>query len=131
MVETTIKNSSANEQIKKKHIKYIAEFATFHYTDDAIKEYFKSQQSRPEHQNTIYVILGDHMMGEIAQSSAIEKYRSALMIYSPLLKRTKTFKGTNSHLDIPPSLDRKCTRLNSSHVRISYAVFCLKKKNTT
>src|SRR3989442_8405402 len=26
------------------------------------------------------------------------------------------------------SVDRKSTRLNSSHVRISYAVFCLKKK---
>src|SRR3989442_11858217 len=26
------------------------------------------------------------------------------------------------------SRDRKSTRLNSSHVRISYAVFCLKKK---
>src|SRR5258707_273726 len=28
------------------------------------------------------------------------------------------------------SLDRKSTRLNSSHANISYAVFCLKKKNT-
>src|SRR5690606_39479180 len=28
-------------------------------------------------------------------------------------------------------LDRKSTRLNSSHVKISYAVFCLKKKRTT
>src|SRR5690606_41154505 len=27
------------------------------------------------------------------------------------------------------ALDRKSTRLNSSHVKISYAVFCLKKKN--
>src|SRR3989442_6696852 len=27
------------------------------------------------------------------------------------------------------ALDRKSTRLNSSHVRISYAVFCLKKNN--
>src|SRR5690348_17902669 len=27
-----------------------------------------------------------------------------------------------------PSLDRKSTRLNSSHPSISYAVFCLKKK---
>src|SRR5690606_41313621 len=26
-------------------------------------------------------------------------------------------------------LDRKSTRLNSSHVKISFAVFCLKKKN--
>src|SRR5207253_7882453 len=29
---------------------------------------------------------------------------------------------------ISPRLDRKSTRLNSSHVAISYAVFCLKKK---
>src|SRR6266496_739563 len=28
-----------------------------------------------------------------------------------------------------PNRDRKSTRLNSSHVEISYAVFCLKKKN--
>src|SRR3989442_7659702 len=28
----------------------------------------------------------------------------------------------------PIATDRKSTRLNSSHVRISYAVFCLKKK---
>src|SRR5207253_10713889 len=28
-------------------------------------------------------------------------------------------------------LDRKSTRLNSSHVAISYAVFCLKKKKST
>src|SRR3989440_1990438 len=28
----------------------------------------------------------------------------------------------------PASLDRKSTRLNSSHDQISYAVFCLKKK---
>src|SRR3712207_8410762 len=27
--------------------------------------------------------------------------------------------------------DRKSTRLNSSHANISYAVFCLKKKNNT
>src|SRR5256885_12254861 len=29
----------------------------------------------------------------------------------------------------PTSTDRKSTRLNSSHLVISYAVFCLKKKN--
>src|SRR5713101_9279020 len=35
---------------------------------------------------------------------------------------------------LPPPRDRKSTRLNSSHMSISYAVFCLKKKkkkNTT
>src|SRR2546429_6560447 len=30
-----------------------------------------------------------------------------------------------------PARDRKSTRLNSSHGYISYAVFCLKKKNNT
>src|SRR5438874_10459525 len=29
------------------------------------------------------------------------------------------------------NIDRKSTRLNSSHVEISYAVFCLKKKKTS
>src|SRR3712207_7329315 len=33
-------------------------------------------------------------------------------------------RGTRRH----PTLDRKSTRLNSSHANISYAVFCLKKK---
>src|SRR3712207_7131264 len=34
------------------------------------------------------------------------------------------------HFDAPPEApDRKSTRLNSSHANISYAVFCLKKKN--
>src|SRR5256886_9500661 len=33
-----------------------------------------------------------------------------------------------SHMNKVPSLDRKSTRLNSSHSQISYAVFCLKKK---
>src|SRR5690242_21411414 len=35
--------------------------------------------------------------------------------------------GINNALN----LDRKSTRLNSSHMSISYAVFCLKKKNKT
>src|SRR5690554_1024844 len=39
---------------------------------------------------------------------------------------TKVYRSDGS--EIP---DRKSTRLNSSHVRISYAVFCLKKKRTT
>src|SRR5437667_9113608 len=42
--------------------------------------------------------------------------------------------GADQVLVIPSlsgrQLDRKSTRLNSSHITISYAVFCLKKKNT-
>src|SRR3712207_7983573 len=51
-------------------------------------------------------------------------------------------RGSPAHLDVTGArgeaiiralqdqLDRKSTRLNSSHANISYAVFCLKKKNT-
>src|SRR2546421_7952647 len=38
-------------------------------------------------------------------------------------------QGTDVHLVV--ATDRKSTRLNSSHDQISYAVFCLKKKNAT
>src|SRR3712207_8179993 len=41
-------------------------------------------------------------------------------------------KTTNLHYiygQVPDDRDRKSTRLNSSHANISYAVFCLQKKN--
>src|SRR5204863_8037898 len=38
--------------------------------------------------------------------------------------------GSQGELTVLIDGDRKSTRLNSSHVEISYAVFCLKKKNT-
>src|SRR2546430_9248604 len=36
--------------------------------------------------------------------------------------------GQGTYTSIPMLIDRKSTRLNSSHSQISYAVFCLKKK---
>src|SRR3712207_7592081 len=36
--------------------------------------------------------------------------------------------GVDLNIATPSLLDRKSTRLNSSHANISYAVFCLKKK---
>src|SRR5690554_7678828 len=51
------------------------------------------------------------------------------LIWSSSAKRAHdTAKIFNEVSGIPQELDRKSTRLNSSHVRISYAVFCLKKK---
>src|SRR2546422_8477676 len=43
-------------------------------------------------------------------------------------RRVQRLAVDQSRLKIP--LDRKSTRLNSSHGYISYAVFCLKKKKT-
>src|SRR3989442_8355450 len=43
-------------------------------------------------------------------------------------RRHREVRGHRQHDDAVGGPDRKSTRLNSSHVRISYAVFCLKKK---
>src|SRR5690554_7579519 len=56
---------------------------------------------------------------KIASSSSYGHYRK--------LKTTAREKGVKFFFET----DRKSTRLNSSHVRISYAVFCLKKKKDT
>src|SRR3712207_8420984 len=49
-----------------------------------------------------------------------------LQAFGPSLRRTPTRAGAAPDRGRP--LDRKSTRLNSSHANISYAVFCLKKK---
>src|SRR2546430_4751641 len=43
-------------------------------------------------------------------------------------KTGERFLGLAACRDTTAKLDRKSTRLNSSHSQISYAVFCLKKK---
>src|SRR5438874_3529976 len=67
--------------------------------------------------------------------------RSTLFPYTTLF-RSETVREATAAKPLPPSRktgpppaapgprgrDRKSTRLNSSHVEISYAVFCLKKK---
>src|SRR5258707_4412305 len=67
--------------------------------------------------------------------------RSTLFPYTTLFRSDLGVLGRRTATDIaaciaepdlvPASRDRKSTRLNSSHANISYAVFCLKKKNLT
>src|SRR5690349_24359900 len=68
------------------------------------------------------------------RSSDLSEERAAALGAQPLA----TFRGSASvGVDptvmgigpIPADADRKSTRLNSSHVETSYAVFCLKKNN--
>src|SRR5438874_9841108 len=61
--------------------------------------------------------------------------KSTLFPYTTLFRSktpityTALIIGPDSTPTLHSSSDRKSTRLNSSHVEISYAVFCLKKKN--
>src|SRR5207249_11386197 len=47
---------------------------------------------------------------------------------SPIAGRPAWSGNSEGFITTMVNLDRKSTRLNSSHVSISYAVFCLKKK---
>src|SRR5207245_3327763 len=69
---------------------------------------------------------GAHFSGE----PSIEAYMAALndpawQVRTGAIQGLAALDGTCAHLD------RKSTRLNSSHGSISYAVFCLKKKKLT
>src|SRR3989442_346604 len=64
-------------------------------------------------------VTGTLSLLEAARASGV---RRVVFASSSSINGAKTTRRT-------PDADRKSTRLNSSHVRISYAVFCLTKKN--
>src|SRR5690349_24130559 len=63
---------------------------------------------------------------------AVDLYRSALRTDSTnlaaLLGLERVLPQLGRLAELVPLVDRKSTRLNSSHVEISYAVFCLRNK---
>src|SRR5438445_7285001 len=64
----------------------------------------------------------------IAKMTAkLPKYR--YQTCDELIKDLESLGLASEVLSFVPRQDRKSTRLNSSHANISYAVFCLKKKN--
>ncbi|WPR71262.1 sulfatase-like hydrolase/transferase [Flavobacterium sp. NG2] len=79
-------------------------FACLLYTDHSIKNFIESYKKRPEYKNTIFVITGDHRLIPIAQKDKLCRFHVPLYMYSPLLKKTQTFKSVSSHWDIAPSL---------------------------
>src|SRR5436305_1225290 len=62
-------------------------------------------------------------LGELAREIVVDRGRPVLAEGA-----ARSLQRLRGAAGIP---DRKSTRLNSSHVRISYAVFCLKKKKMT
>ncbi|MSQ79353.1 MAG: LTA synthase family protein [Flavobacteriaceae bacterium] len=72
------------------------------YTDDAIKHFFEEYRKRPDFNNTIFIITGDH--GMAMQHSLYERFNVPLIIYSPMLKQPARFGALSTHRDILPSL---------------------------
>src|SRR5690606_41107825 len=65
------------------------------------------------------ILVGDNIRFTIFQQEYLSLVYSSRRVYIDIIK------------GMVFTLDRKSTRLNSSHVKISYAVFCLKKKKIT
>src|SRR5699024_11992834 len=82
----------------------------------------------------------DHMIEEycdIVKSNSLKNYsymirkvmEHIMSYYDQKINMTDLAQLSHTHPgNLSRRLDRKSTRLNSSHVSISYAVFCLKKK---
>ena len=91
-----------DEKVQKRLYKY--QFASILFLDDAVKGFINQYKLKPEFNNTVFLITGDHRMPEIPMSSKIDRYHVPLIIYSPLLKRTAKFSSISTHMDITPSL---------------------------
>src|SRR5258708_25559020 len=59
----------------------------------------------------------------------VEDKTEAKKLWDARVAKVPEYTIDDTHL-ITGAIDRKSTRLNSSHQIISYAVFCLKKKNS-
>ncbi len=93
-----------SENLRDEFIQYQKIFSALMYTDDAIKELMARYSERPDYENTIFVITGDHRMIPVPHATRIDRYHVPFMIYSPRLKQPQVFKGVSSHLDVTPSL---------------------------
>src|SRR5207302_10454744 len=86
---------------------------------------FRSRQPLLE----ILAILDLLVLGGLGHDPHVDQERQHVLVLGSRVHlgeaRSEFFLGER---DIALT-DRKSTRLNSSHVKISYAVFCLKKKN--
>src|SRR5439155_5507465 len=72
-----------------------------------------------------------HLGSRLRRRVRTEVDHAAILPITPRLPRVMSLKRDPRVRRGLRVLDRKSTRLNSSHVAISYAVFCLKKKKQT
>jgi len=89
---------------KPEYRNYKLQYASILYTDDALRDFFEAYKHRPDYDNTIFLITGDHRMPEIPMSDKIDRYHVPLIVYSPLLNRTAQMAAVSTHFDITPSL---------------------------
>ncbi len=102
--EQRLRTLDRRPEVRERYRTYQSQLTTFLYTDDALREFFASYRQRPEFDNTIFVITGDHRLIPIPQPNQIARYHVPLIVYSPLLDRRATFRSVSTLADVPPTL---------------------------
>lgn len=98
-------NSSKKIKADRRSVEtYKSIYASLLYTDQALAKFMEGYAARPDFENTIFIITGDHRLIPIAQKDQLCRYHVPLFIYSPMLKRVETFKSISSHLDVAPTV---------------------------
>lgn len=81
-------------------------YASFLYVDDCIRKLVNEYKKRPDFNNTIFVLVGDHRMSYMhSLENPLQKYHVPLVIYSPLLQTSKKMQALVSQLDIAPTIN--------------------------
>src|SRR5690606_39678560 len=79
---------------------------------------------------TSYLLGTFHQFGNSFVDSLPQIKASLLRSELAVFESIDNIQDTQKRIQDREATDRKSTRLNSSHVKTSYAVFCLKIKNT-
>lgn len=95
-------NLKDNKEIRKRFSP--DQLSSIFASDEALEYLFNRIKASDSFNNTIFVITGDHATGIDLTDHVLSHFHVPLIIYSPLLKESKTFKGLCSQLDIAPSL---------------------------
>jgi uncharacterized sulfatase len=103
-VEDRLSTFNLNEAQKSEYRKFLPNYASILYFNDALRYFFAEYQKRDDFKNTIFFITGDHRMSSPPISTQIDRFHVPLIIFSPMLKSPAKFSSVVSHLDFTPSV---------------------------
>jgi len=98
-----ISRTVENEE-QENYRKQLSDFGTILYADYSMQQLFEMYKKADLFENTIFIICGDHSLKFMSDNSRLEKFHVPLLIYSPLLTRSKSIKSVISQKDVPSGL---------------------------
>jgi lipoteichoic acid synthase len=104
LFEKKIRSMKASAEVKKTMRQCKKVMMSFMFADDCLKKFFADYKKRPDFQNTIFIITGDHHIGSVPTTDEIDDYHVPFFIYSPMLKKAQRFYCVNSHNCVTPTL---------------------------